>query len=167
MENQIDWTKECKKIAAEVTEKVVSKFVNNEEIDLELVRSINLGDVYGLLARTPLNDKWNTVIIKYSVIPRSEIVPDKERLYKCALENALDTANHPDVMEIADFAEHRRRISENAEWKVGTELQNIFSEIAVANPDKYPVKETHGHARPKIDPTRMVKGLDIKDIDLS
>ena len=166
MENQIDWTKECEKIAAEVTEEVVSKFVNNEEIDLNLTRSINPGDVYGLLARTPLNDKWNTVIIKYSVIPRSAIVLDKARLYKCALDSALDTANHPDVMEIADFAEHRRRISENAEWKVGTELQNIFSEIAVANPDKYPVKETHSHAHPKIDPTRMVKGLDIKDIDL-
>ena len=165
MENQIDWTKECEKIAAEVTEEVVSKFVNNEEIDLNLTRSIQRGDVYGLLARLPLHDEWNTVIIKYSVIPRSEIVPDKARLYKCALESALDTANHPDVMEIADFAEHRRRISENAEWKVGTELQNIFSEIAVANPDKYPIKETHGHARPKIDPTRMVKGLDIKDID--
>lgn len=166
MENQIDWTKECEKIAAEVADDVVSKFVNNEEIDLNLTRSIQRGDVYGLLARTPLNDKWNTVIIKYSVIPRSEIVLNKARLYKCALESALDTANHPDVMEIADFAEHRRRISENAEWKVGTELQNIFSEIAIANPDKYPVKETHGHARPKIDPTRMVKGLDIKDIDL-
>ena len=166
MENQIDWTKECEKIAAKVADDVVSKFVNNEEIDLNLTRSIQRGDVYGLLARTPLNDKWNTVIIKYSVIPRSEIVLDKERLYKCALDNALDTANHPDVMAITDFAEHRRRISENAEWKVGTELQNIFSEIAVANPDKYPVKETHGHARPKIDPTRMVKGLDIKDIDL-
>ena len=166
MENQIDWKKECEKIAAEVADDVVSKFVNNEEINLNLTRSINPGDVYGLLARTPLNDEWNTVIIKYSVIPRSEIILDKARLYKCALDNALDTANHPDVMEIADFAEHRRRISENAEWKVGTELQNIFSEIAVANPDKYPVKETHGHARPKIDPPRMVKGLDIKDIDL-
>ena len=150
MENQIDWTKECEKIAAEVTEEVVSKFVNNEEIDLNLTRSIQRGDVYGLLARLPLHDEWNTVIIKYSVIPRSEIVPDKARLYKCALESALDTANHPDVMEIADFAEHRRRISENAEWKVGTELQNIFSEIAVANPDKYPIKETHGHAHPVI-----------------
>ena len=85
------------------------------------------------------------MIIKYSVIPRSEIVPDKARLYKCALDAALRTANHPDVMEITDFTEHRRRISENAEWKVGTELQNIFAEIAVANPDKYPVKETHGH----------------------
>ena len=148
MKNQIDWTKECEKIAAEVTEEVVSKFVNNEEINLALIRSIKPGDVYGLLSRTPLNDKWNTVIIKYSVIPRSEIVLDKERLYKCALNEALDTANHPDVMEITDFAEHRRRISENAEWKVGTELQNIFSEIAVADPDKYPVKETHGHAVP-------------------
>lgn len=166
MENQIDWTKECEKIAAEVAEEVVSKFVNNEEINLALSRLIKPGDVYGLLARTPLHDEWNTVIIKYSVIPRSEIVPDKDRLYKCALDAALRTANHPDVMEIADFAEHRRRISENAEWKVGTELQSIFSEIAVANPDKYPVKETHGHACPKIDPTRMVKGLDIKDIDL-
>ena len=166
MENQIDWTKECEKIAAKVADDVVSKFVNNEEIDLNLTRLIQRGDVYGLLARTPLNDEWNTVIIKYSVIPRSEIVLDKARLYKCALESALDTANHPDVMEITDFAEHRRRISESAEWKVGTELQNIFSEIAVANPDKYPIKETHGHARPKIDPTRMVKGLDIKDIDL-
>lgn len=146
MENQIDWTRECEKIAAEVADDVVSKFVNNEEINLNLTRSIKPGDVYGLLSRTPLNDKWNTVIIKYSVIPRSEIVPDKERLYKCALESALDTANHPDVMAITDFAEHRRRISENAEWKVGTELQNIFSEIA--NPDKYPVKETHGHAVP-------------------
>ena len=146
MENQIDWTKECEKIAAELADDVVSKFVNNEEINLNLTRPIQRGDVYGLLSRTPLNDEWNTVIIKYSVIPRSEIVPDKERLYKCALDNALDTANHPDVMAIADFAEHRRRISENAEWKVGTELQNIFSEIAVANPDKYPVKENHGHA---------------------
>lgn len=167
MENQIDWTKECEKIAAEVAEEVVSKFVNNEEIDLNLTRLIKPGDVYGLLSRLPLHDEWNTVIIKYSIIPRSEIVPDKERLYKCALDAALRTANHPDVMEIADFAEHRCRISESAEWKVGTELQNIFSEIAVANPDKYPIKETHGHARPKIDPTRMVKGLDIKDIDLS
>ena len=166
MENQIDWKKECEKIAAEIVEDVCKKFVNNEEINLALSRLIKPGDVYGLLARLPLHDEWNTVIIKYSVIPRGEIVLDKERLYKCALDNALDTANHPDVMEIADFAEHRRRISENAEWKVGTELQNIFSEIAVANPDKYPVKETHGHARPKIDPTRMVKGLDIKDIDL-
>ena len=148
MENQIDWTKACEKIAAEVTEEVVSKFVNNEEINLALSRLIKPGDVYGLLARTPLHDEWNTVIIKYSVIPRSEIVLDKERLYKCALDNALDTANHPDVMAITDFAEHRRHISENAEWKVGTELQNIFSEIAVANPDKYPVKETHGHAAP-------------------
>ena len=165
MKNQIDWKKECEKIAAELADDVVSKFVNNEEIDLNLTRPIPQGEVYGLLSRAPLNDEWNTVIIKYSVIPRSEIVPDKARLYKCALDNALDTANHPDVMEIADFAEHRRRISENAEWKVGTELQNIFSEIAVANPDKYPIKETHGHARPKIDPTRMVKGLDIKDID--
>ena len=165
MENQIDWTKECEKIAAEVADDVVSKFVNNEEIDLNLTRPIPQGEVYGLLSRAPLNDEWNTVIIKYSVIPRSEIVPDKARLYKCALDNALDTANHPDVMEIADFAEHRRRISESAEWKVGTELQNIFSEIAVANPDKYPIKETHGHAVRKIDPTRMVKGLDIKDID--
>jgi hypothetical protein len=42
-------------------------------------------------------------------------------------------------MAITDFAEHHRRISENAEWEVGTELQNIFSEIAVANPDKYPI----------------------------
>lgn len=166
MENQIDWKKECEKIAAELADDVVSKFVNNEEIELNLTRPNQRGDVYGLLARTPLNDKWNTVIIKYSVIPRSEIVPDKARLYKCALESALDIANHPDVMTITDFAEHRRRISESAEWKVGTELQNIFSEIAVANPDKYPIKETHGHARPKIDPTRMVKGLDIKDIDL-
>ena len=166
MENQIDWTKECEKIAAEVADDVVSKFVNNEEINLNLTRSIQRGNVYGLLARTPLHDEWNTVIIKYSVIPRSEIVPDKARLYKCALESALDTANHPDVIAIADFAEHRRRISENAEWKVGTELQNIFSEIAVANPDKYPIKETHGHARPKIDPSRMVKALDIKNIDL-
>ena len=148
MENQIGWTKECEKIAAEVADDVVSKFVNNEEINLSLTRLIKPGDVYGLLARLPLHDEWNTVIIKYSVIPRSEIVPDKERLYKCALESALDTANHPDVMAIADFAEHHRRISENAEWKVGTELQNIFSEIAVANPDKYPVKETHGHAAP-------------------
>ena len=148
MENQINWKKECEKIAAELADDVVSKFVNNEEIDLNLTRSINPGDVYGLLARTPLNDEWNTVIIKYSVIPRSEIVLDKERLYKCALESALDTANLPDVMEIADFAEHRRRISESAEWEIGTELQNIFSEIAVANPDKYPVKETHGHAVP-------------------
>ena len=148
MENQINWTKECEKIAAELADDVVSKFVNNEEIDLNLTRSIKPGEVYGLLSRTPLNDKWNTVIIKYSVIPRGEIVLDKERLYKCALESVLDTANHPDVMAITDFAEHRRRISENAEWKVGTELQNIFSEIAIANPDKYPVKETHGHAVP-------------------
>ena len=166
MENQIKWTKECEKIAAELVDDVVSKFVNNEEIALDLTRPIQRGDVYGLLARTPLNDEWNTVIIKYSVIPRSEIVPDKARLYKCALDSALDTANHPDVMAITDFAEHRRRISESAEWKVGTELQNIFSEIAVANPDKYPIKETHGHARPKIDPSRMVKALDIKNIDL-
>lgn len=165
MENQIDWTKECEKIAAELVDDVVSKFANNEEINLALSRLIKPGDVYGLLARTPLHDEWNTVIIKYSVIPRSEIVPDKARLYKCALEAALRTANHPDVMAIADFAEHRRRISENAVWKVGTELQNIFSEIAVANPDKYPVKETHGHARPKIDPSRMVKGLDMKNTD--
>ena len=148
MENQIDWTKECEKIAAEVTEEVVSKFVNNEEINLNLTRSINPGDVYGLLSHTPLNDKWNTVIIKYSVIPRSEIVLDKERLYKCAFKSALDTANHPDVMAITDFAEHRCRISDSAEWEIGTELQNIFSEIAVANPDKYPIKETHGHAAP-------------------
>lgn len=148
MENQIDWTKECEKIAAELADDVVSKFVNNEEINLALSRLIKPGDVYGLLSRTPLHDEWNTVIIKYSVIPRSEIVPDKARLYKCALDAALRTANHPDVMEIADFAEHRRRISENAEWEVGTELQNIFSEIAVANPDKYPIKETHGHAAP-------------------
>ena len=30
MENQIDWTKECEKIAAELADDVVSKFVNNE-----------------------------------------------------------------------------------------------------------------------------------------
>lgn len=166
MENQINWKKECEKIAAEVADDVVSKFVNNEEINLNLTRLIKPGDVYGLLARLPLHDEWNTVIIKYSVIPRSEIVPDKERLYKCALDNALDTANHPDVIAIADFAEHRRRISESAEWKVGTELQNIFAEIAVANPDKYPVKETHGQAVRKIDPSRMVKALHLKDTDL-
>ena len=35
MENQIDWKKECEKIAAEVADDVVSKFVNNEEIDLK------------------------------------------------------------------------------------------------------------------------------------
>ena len=166
MENQTDWKKECEKIAAELADDVVGKFVNNEEIDLYMVRTIKPGAVYGLLSRTPLNDEWNTVIIKYSVIPRSEIIPDKERLYKCALDAALRTADHPDVMEIADFAEHRRRISESAEWEIGTELQNIFSGIAVADPDKYPIKETHGHARPKIDPTRMVKALDIKDFDL-
>ena len=148
MENQIDWTKECEKIAAEVADDVVSKFVNNEEIDLNLTRPIQRGDAYGLLARTPLNDEWNTVIIKYSVIPRSEVVLDKERLYKCALKSTLDTANPPDVMKITDLEEHRRRISKDTEWKIGTELQNIFSEIAVANPDKYPVKETHGHAVP-------------------
>ena len=166
MENQIDWKKECEKIAAESSDDVVGKFVNNEEIDLYMVRTIKPGAVYGLLSRTPLNDEWNTVISKYSVIPRNEVVLDKPRLYKCALDAALRTADHPDVMAIADFAEHRRRISESADWEIGTELQNIFSEIAVANPDKYPIKETHGHARPKIDPTRMVKALDIKDIDL-
>ena len=57
MENQIDGTKECETIAAEVTEEVVSKFVNNEEINLNLTRSINPGDVYGLLSRTPLHDE--------------------------------------------------------------------------------------------------------------
>ena len=77
MENQIDWKKECEKIAAELVNDVVSKFVNNEEIALNLTRPIQRGDVYGLLARTPLNDEWNTVIIKYSVIPRSEIILEK------------------------------------------------------------------------------------------
>ena len=95
-----------------------------------------------------------------------EITPDKERLYKCALESALSTANHPDVMKITDFKEYCRRISESVEWSIGTELAVIFNQIAIANPEKYPIRKTHGHSHPKIDPTRMVKGLDIGDIDL-
>lgn len=144
MQKQIDWIKECEKIAAEVTEEVIRKFFNNEEIYL-LMRKIKTGDVYGLLARTPLNDEWNTVIIQHSVIPRNEIVLDKERLYKCALDGALYTVNHQDEVENSDFSELRSRIFSRVKWKIGVELQNIFSEIAVANPGKYPIKETHGH----------------------
>ena len=166
MENQIDWTKECEKIAAEVVEDVCKKFVNNEEIKLYMSRPIHSGDVYGLLAHTPLNDEWNTVIIEYSVIPRSEIVLDKERLYQCALESALSTANNPDVMKITDFKEYCRRISESVEWSIGTELAVIFNQIAIANPEKYPIRKTHGHSRPKIDSACSVKGFDIKKIDL-
>lgn len=145
MQNQIDWIKECEKIAATVTEEVFRKFVNNEEINL-LMHKIKAGDVFCLLARTPLNDEWNTVIIEHAVIPRNEITLDKERLYKCALDGALDSVNHQDEVKISDFAELHRRISSRAKWKIGIELKNIFSEIAVANPGKYPIKETHGHA---------------------
>ena len=166
MENQINWTKECEKIAAETVEDVCKKFVNNEEIALYMSRPIHSGDVYGLLAQTPLNDEWNTVIVEYSVIPRREITLDKEQLYKCALKSALDTANHPDVMKITDFEEHRSRISESVEWDIGTELSAIFNQTATANPDKYPIWKTHGHARPKIDPTRIVKGVNMKKFDL-
>ena len=103
MENKINWTKECEKIAAETVEDVCKKFVNNEEIALYMSRPIHSDDVYGLLAQTPLNDEWNTVIVEYSVIPRSEITLDKERLYKCALKSALDIINHPDWKNMALF----------------------------------------------------------------
>ena len=165
MENQINWTKECEKISAETVEDVCKKFVDNEEIVLYMSRPIHSGDVYGLLAQTPLNDEWNTVIVEYSIIPRREITPDKERLYKCALKNALDTANHPDVMKITDFEEYRSRISESVEWSIGQELSSIFNQTATANPDKYPIWKTHGHAHPKIDPARIVRGIPHKKFD--
>ena len=75
----------------------------------------------------------------------------------CAMEcwqkhkSSLEFAN-----TLCNFAEHA----------VGEELDRIFSVTATANPDKYPIWKTHGHAVRKIDPTRMVKALDIKDIDL-
>ena len=159
MENQIEWPKECEKIAAEVVEDVCSKFVNNEDIKLYMSRPIRSGDVYGLLARTPLNDEWNTVIIKYSVIPRSEITLDKELLYKCALDIALDTANHPDVMKITDSKKRFSRILESVEWGIGQELLIIFNQTASAHPDKYPIRETHGHTRLQINSTCTVKRL--------
>ena len=47
------------------------------------------------------------------------------------MENQIDWKK--ECKKIADFAEHRRRISESAEWEIGTELQNKFiSKIPVS-----------------------------------
>ena len=138
--------KECKKIAAEETDEVCRKFVNDEKIELSLTIPVKQGPVRGLLKREALHDKYHTVIFTYSIIPRSDIVLDRERLYAKALEKALDTARHPYVMKITDETEYHNRILEWVQWGIGTELKRIFSEFACAAPEKYPTCQTHGHA---------------------
>ena len=149
MEKTIDWSNECEKIAAELVDDVCRKFVDDQEIKLYMSRPIGQGNVYGLLAKTPLYDEWHTVVIEYSVIPRCEIRLDRERLFKRALEDALSAADHPDIISITDIYKHRRRISNRTEWGIASELSAVFSETAVANPEKYPVYQTHGHTRPR------------------
>ena len=166
MENQIDWKKECEKIASEIVEDVCHKFVGNEKIELHITPTLKPGPVYGRLAYTRYPDKQRTVIIEYSIIPRSEIKLDKEVLYQIALDKMLNICAMECWQEHKSSLEFANTLCNFAEHAVGEELDRIFSVTATANPDKYPIWKTHGHAVRKIDPTRMVKALDIKDIDL-
>lgn len=145
MDNQSFREQECEKIAAKETDEVCRKFINDEEIQLDLTIPIKPGPVRGLLKREPLHDKYHTVIFTYSIIPRSDIVLDRNRLYTAALKKALDTARNPYVMKITDDTEYRSRISEWVQWGIGRELERIFSEFACASPEKYPTCQSHGH----------------------
>lgn len=146
MENQIDWMKECEKIATKLVEDVCRQFANNDEIKLDMCRPISCGVVHGLFEQEYLNDEYNTVIITYSVIDRKDIVLKKEDLHKAAADMMDDILKHPDWQVITDADDFRIFLRNRAEWAVGNELQRIFSETACANPDKYPKYKTHGHA---------------------
>ena len=153
MNDQSSREQECEKIAAEETDEVCRRFVNDEEIHLNLTIPIKPGPVRGLQKREALHDEYRTVILTYSIIPRSDIVLDRNRLYAAALKEALNTARHPDVMKITDDTEYRSRISEWTQWGIGRDLEYIFSEFACANPEKYPTCQSHGHAYPvKLEP---------------
>ena len=146
MENQIDWKKECEKIASEIVEDVCHKFVGNEKIELHITPTLKPGPVYGRLAYTRYPDKQRTVIIEYSIIPRSEIKLDKEVLYQIALDKMLNICAMECWQKHKSSLEFANTLCNFAEHAVGEELDRIFSEIATANSDKYPIWKTHGHA---------------------
>ena len=146
MGKQIDWTKECENIAAEMVEDVCRKFVGNEKIELHMTPTLKPGAVYGRLAHTLLNDKLHTVIVEYSIIPRSEIKLDKEVLYQIALDEMLKICAMECWQKYKASLEFANTLGDFAEHAVGEELDRIFSAAAVANPDKYPIWKTHGQA---------------------
>ena len=146
MDRKIDWKNVCEDTANILVEDVCRKFANNEEIRLNMCRPISVGPVYGRLDEKYLNDEYNTVIITWSIIERKDIVLDKSHLYQIATDEMNGILKHPDWQNIKDPDEFRNMLREHAEWAVGIELQNIFSETACANPDKFKKYETHGHA---------------------
>lgn len=151
MSNPIPWEKKCEEIASELVEDVCRKFVNDEEIALHDCRNIAPGPVYGLSARIPLHDEWNTVNLEYSVIPRSEITLDREALYKAALEEMVQICRmecwqkHKNSPGFADI------LREYGEWAVGTELSAEFTAAAAAAPGKYPIRKNHAHTLPPLE----------------
>ena len=157
MNEKIDWKNECEKIANDLAEEVCRKFAANEKIVLDMCRPIEVGAVYGLLEKKYLNDEYNTVIITYSIIERSNIKLEKSVLYQEAADQMDNILKHPDRQEIKDADEFRTFLREKAEWAAGHELQYIFSEAACADPDKYPKYKTHGHAVKKRTPEDLEK----------
>ena len=96
MNNEINRKKECEKLAEDLVSEVIRKFVDNEEIRLNLCRPIPSGAVYGLLKQEPLNDEYNTVVVTYSIIERNEIVLNKNQLYQTAFDKMMEIVHHPD-----------------------------------------------------------------------
>ena len=150
MSLMIDWEQKCKKIAFELAEDVCRRFFDNEEIKLNMHPTITSGPVYGRLSHRPLHDKWNTVIIEYSVIERKEIKLNKEFLQEVALNKMLEILARPDWQKHKESFVFTKTLSDFAEYAVGKEIFHIFSTTAVANPDKYPIWRTHGHLGPPI-----------------
>ena len=145
MNNEINLNKECEKLAEDLVSEVIRRFVDNEEIRLNLCRPIPSGAVYGLLKQEPLNDEYNTVVVTYSIIERNEIVLNKNQLYQTAFDKMMEIVHHPDWQEEKNSPDFPQILREFAEHAVGNLLACIFSETACANPDKYPTWETHGH----------------------
>ena len=157
MSEQIDWKNECDKIANILADEICRKFAANEKIVLDMCRPIEVGAVYGFLDRKDLNDEYNTVITTYSIIERSNIKLEKSVLYQEAADQMDKILKHPDRQEIKDADEFRIFLREQAEYAVGCRLQQIFSDTACADPDKYPKYKTHGHAVRKITAEELEK----------
>ena len=146
MDKSIDRLKVCKRIAIDLADAVCEKFAGNEEIKLAMTPLIKAGAVEGLLATTPLHDRWNTVIIEYAIIDRNEITLDKTMLRNCALERMLTVLERSEELKCKKSSNPVQILHGIAEHAVGKELLHIFSDAAVAAPGKYPIRKTHAHA---------------------